>query len=984
MFALSNPTRPESVPGRRGWSHVAALLLTLALPTSNVEAKTFRVTSTADDGSAGTLRWAINQANLAGAGTHNIRFNLPANSTISLTSQLPSLNNSSGTINIVGSGANGPVVSGASPDQVFVIQSGTTFIRNLKIAGTGGLTKDGAGALTRIGVAASYTGDTLINDGALNYNASGTIPATSRVSIGDGNGTAGSAVLNINRPMSAAQALDATLESDGVLVQGNRRIVRLSSVSGSAGELRLNARPNLFEITGTGGDSTFGGRITGGKASGSFNPNSASRLTKSGSSTLTLTGSSTYVARTFINDGSLQVESDTALGATGANNATFVYGSGSLGLAENVSIAERLYINGLGSGGGAIRNISGDNTITGDVTLGWKGGPVKASDATIGADFGSTLTIDGTIDGKKGLTKVGGGNLVLNGNNTYTGATLVDEGLFAINGMLTSDTTVGSSGALGGIGTIAGDVINQGVVAAGNSIGTLTVNGNYTQAVGSSLQVEINDGGTTPGVNQDLLQTQDATLNGGTVQVLAEPGSYSDGSVYRFLSSTSTIQGQFDGIQTNLPNFDAMLGYGFDSGLYWAYFTLVANAPDYWQVARTRNQMAVANYLDNIAPGATGDLSTVLSGLNTLRGDPAAMRAAFDTMNAQVGPTLAMVQLQSTTLVMQQLAGQIGSRRFSSGASRRDAASDSVDAGASPVALVGYASPASGSQVVFVPQQDRDRWDGWGFGYGLGGSASGDGNAAGLEYGMGSVLFGAERHLDGARRIGVFGGYQGTSLTLKGPRQTGTINGGMFGGYVYNDDGFNYYTAITGLQLSGYDTERFVQFDGINRTASGSFGGWQGYGYLERGVNFGTVQSSLQPYVAMQYTYLRQNGYTETDAGSLNLDVGGIDANSLRSFVGVRMRSNRGLASGRWMPELRALWLHEFLDTDVAVNSSFAPISGGSFAVEGLNLGRDWAIVGGGLRCDLASGWSLYGNYDAQVNNRHVFHVGSGGIQYAW
>ena len=60
------------------------------------------------------------------------------------------------------------------------------------------------------------------------------------------------------------------------------------------------------------------------------------------------------------------------------------------------------------------------------------------------------------------------------------------------------------------------------------------------------------------------------------------------------------------------------------------------------------------------------------------------------------------------------------------------------------------------------------------------------------------------------------------------------------------------------------------------------------------------------------------------------------------------------------------------------------PIGGGSFAIQWLNLGRDWAIVGGGLRYELAGGWQLYGNYDAQVNTQQVFHVGSGGLQYAW
>jgi uncharacterized protein with beta-barrel porin domain len=76
--------------------------------------------------------------------------------------------------------------------------------------------------------------------------------------------------------------------------------------------------------------------------------------------------------------------------------------------------------------------------------------------------------------------------------------------------------------------------------------------------------------------------------------------------------------------------------------------------------------------------------------------------------------------------------------------------------------------------------------------------------------------------------------------------------------------------------------------------------------------------------------------------------------------------------------------LHEFLQTDVAVNSFFAPVGGGSFAIQGLNLGRDWAIIGGGLNYELPGGWQLYANYDAQVNTQQVFHVGSGGAQVTW
>ena len=100
---------------------------------SSTQASTFQVTSTADDGSVGTLRWAVNQADAAGTCT-SITFNLPADSTITLTSALPSLNNSSGTISIDGAGTSGLTISGTNSYQVFFAQSGTVSIANMTIA----------------------------------------------------------------------------------------------------------------------------------------------------------------------------------------------------------------------------------------------------------------------------------------------------------------------------------------------------------------------------------------------------------------------------------------------------------------------------------------------------------------------------------------------------------------------------------------------------------------------------------------------------------------------------------------------------------------------------------------------------------------------------------------------------------------------------------------------------------------------------------
>lgn len=775
---------------------------------------------------------------------------------------------------------------------------------------------------------------------------------------------------------------------------------------GGGGSLTLSA-----SNTGFGGAGGFGGG-GGGAAnnSGALGGTAGFGGGAGGNRTVGGNGGSGYGGAIFVRQGGTL----TVVGSNTANNSVATGAGGGSGGSAGSSAGQDLYLmtgtnaifdqagssfTGAISGDGGIivqgmgtTVFSGANTYTGGTSVGGTS-RLQGTTTSLQGDItnDSNVTFDQTFDGTYSGILVGAGSLYLTGTGSVelTGVTILDgttevqAGRLLVNSVLTSNANVSSGGTLGGSGLIEGNLANSGNVAPGNSIGSLYVQGLYTQNAGSDLTIEIDDGGTTPGVNNDLLSVDDATLNGGTVVVDAAAGTYVQGTTYRFLQSSTAIQGSFASITDNLTDFRATLGYDFYGGYYWAYFTLGPNSPEYWQYAVTPNETAVANYLDGIYDDPNADLQVALSGLNTLSGDPAAMQSAFDAMSNQVSPTMAYVSVQNTTLVVQQLAGQLRSGSVLSGGGGGYAMAPSGSAPRSPVMLVSYTKSSAPPQAVFLTEEDDDRWQGWGFGYGLGGSASTDGNAAGLTYGMGGTLLGAEKDYEQGR-VGFFGGYQGTSLRLDGPLQTGKINGGMLGGYLHNDDGFNYYTAISGLQFNGYNTQRLVQYDGINRTAAGTFSGWQGYVYLERGVSFRTARTTLQPYAALQYIYLRQNNFTETGADSLNLAVSGIDVNSLRSLVGGRLQYDRGLAGGRVLPELRALWLHEFLDTDAVVNSFFAPIGGGSFAIQGLNLGRDWAIVGGGLRYELASGWNLYANYDAQVNSQQVFHVGSGGMAYAW
>jgi uncharacterized protein with beta-barrel porin domain len=77
--------------------------------------------------------------------------------------------------------------------------------------------------------------------------------------------------------------------------------------------------------------------------------------------------------------------------------------------------------------------------------------------------------------------------------HTYTGDTTVNRGVLQVDGSITSNTFVNRMGTLAGMGTINGNVANNGRVNPGSagSPGILTVTGNYTQAQYAALMIQL-------------------------------------------------------------------------------------------------------------------------------------------------------------------------------------------------------------------------------------------------------------------------------------------------------------------------------------------------------------------------------------------------------------------------------------------------------------------------------------------------------------
>lgn len=335
------------------------------------------------------------------------------------------------------------------------VRGSSTADTAITMGSTGTLTNNGTiqGTLTITGGttnnAGVVTGATTISGGILNLNAGSNLSDTAAFTVNGG-------TVNVNLGASP----------------NNTETV--GSLSGAGGTIDIDADRTLIVNQSVAG--TFSGALAG---SGS--------LTKQGSATLTLNGNSAgYGGNILVSAGAVRATSAGALGNT--TGTTTVAAGAALEIAGGIAIGENITLNGTGvADGGALRNVSGDNVMSGTLTLG--------SAARIGSDAGE-IDITGTITGTNTdltlggagnmfvagaittgagtLTKVGTGGLLLSGANTFTGATTVSGGfLQLVGGQTLSDTALltvaaGALVAIDGNETVGNISGGGGIVLVGN------------------------------------------------------------------------------------------------------------------------------------------------------------------------------------------------------------------------------------------------------------------------------------------------------------------------------------------------------------------------------------------------------------------------------------------------------------------------------------------------------------------------------------
>ena len=402
--------------------------------------------------------------------------------------------------------------------------------------------------------------------GAGNILVSGNILDGASTPLGVAKGGAGTLTLSGTN----SYTLGTTI-SGGILALGGIEAI------GSAGPLVFSGGTLQYSAANT---TDYSDRIASGVSTGviiidtngqnvafasNFTADQSGGLAKRGAGTLTLSGTNSHSGTTTIAAGSLEAQNSNAL-STG--DVTIPNGGGKLLLSNNIDLTNAVSISGQSntpnSTSGRIENVSGTNSISGNITYGDVGGLTATILSTTG-----TLTLSGNLtttllsgprifhfagagdiavsgeisDGTSavvGVSKAGAGTLTLSGPTTYTGNTTVDAGALVVSN--NSATTFADTSTV----TITSGAVLHLPNAATDTVGSLVLNGV-----------------AQPGGLYDSSTPGNFITGSGKIQVVALAGFASWASANGAAGQTAAQDHDSDGVNNGIEYFLGQNGSGF-------------------------------------------------------------------------------------------------------------------------------------------------------------------------------------------------------------------------------------------------------------------------------------------------------------------------------------------------------------------------------------------------------------------------------------
>ncbi len=619
---------------------------------------------------------------------------------------------------------------------------------------------------------------------------------------------------------------------------------------------------------------------------------------------------------------------NTYTGGTSINGGTIsTDGDDSLG-----ALSARLSFNG-----GTLA-ITDDITSDRAVTLNSGGGTFNTNS--------STLTLSGFIVGAGALHKTGDGEIILIATNSYTGGTFIDSGTLLIG----ADNAIPSTGPV----TLS-------------AYGTLDL-GDHTQKIetysGSGNLALLLQNGVT-----NLTITSTADFAGGSLLVTYTPQIIYSSDTFTPITY-STCTGEF-------ANIISPAAIAFTPTYNSGSLVLTPTLVPFESLGATANQRAVGAALDPLRATPAGDFATVLGDLYTL--DAAAIRSALDQMSPVSLSAIRGLALSGSSLHSAAIEARAQDLAAGNGGGFSSYRADGEHEGS-------FDTVSYDEAVKSVKHNSGGSAGPWGLFAAAGGltgkvieTGTAGENTPGYKFYGGAVTAGADYSLGEHMAAGLLAGYNIGHASLQLP-SGGSVDSHSvrYGAYAAGSVGALRLNVYAGRADDNFDTERQITFDAVSRKATASPTGKELNLEADAAYEISAITTTgvMAPFVRANYDRLETDAFTETGADSLNLSVGAVTANSMRSAAGFRYYDSVDAGGGAIVKTtLSVAWSHEYRDQNLPLTASLE--AGGSpFTVTSGNTSRDALKFGTRVMArsetGVISGWL---DYSGDLRKQYYAHA---------
>jgi outer membrane autotransporter protein len=574
-------------------------------------------------------------------------------------------------------------------------------------------------------------------------------------------------------------------------------------------------------------------------------------------------------------------------------------------------------------------NLAPNTTVIGALTT-----TAGAQTGTLGLGGGSVL--NGAVGGAVGLRSINvvGGNNIAGVAATITGA--ANAYAFSLG-----TNTLNVGGALTIANGGAGGVINT-TLASPSVFGNIRPIGRTN--IGPTLQINV----TVPsnaliplGTQFNIVQTRLGTVQSGT-----------DGSVLHI-----TVQDPTNPLYT----FSAVPPAGTVAGLVAITTTgiplIVPVAPPPGIVLPPTGPIAAPLVPVLIAavtpPNPPGDLVQVLTAVNAIADSVTVVNAI-----AQLAP--------STPDLVAPLVTFQGSRQF------QNLWTSHLD----DIMCSQASQPQDPSQVP----QDATKCSGadprggaWVKGFGYFGDQGSQGPYPGYTSNIYGTMIGYDIPIDPATRVGLGLGYARSTIDGKLFSANTNFNTYQVTAYATHERGPWFVNGDVSFGWSDYNGTRNIMFPGVNLTAKGQYSGQDYTAFATTGYHFYTGGFTITPLASLQYTHVNLGSYSESGAGSVNLNVNSQSYDFLESRLGVKVARPIVVNPGTIVPQVHFNWYYELANPTLANTAAFSAAGSLPFTTPGLKTAN--STLNGGIGFTFLScactgrTWSVEGVYDYYWRN---------------